>query len=90
MQYYSKCADQFKVNGWELFNNNEEYKRWGIDLNNKNCGFRITYCNQNFDVCSSYPKELLVPSGISDEEIIECSKFRTRSRFPSKFQINNN
>jgi len=33
-------------------------------------------------VCASYPQRAIVPADMTDEDIEECSKFRTKERFP--------
>lgn len=38
--------------------------------------------NVEGSVCSSYPQRAVVPANMLDEDIEECSKFRTKERFP--------
>jgi len=75
-----------KIDGWKIYNFHEEYKRWGIDLADKKCNLRLLN-NKNFEICKSYPKELIVPLSITDEEVVECSNFRTKARFPGKIYL---
>ncbi|XP_042960118.1 phosphatidylinositol-3-phosphatase myotubularin-1-like isoform X1 [Carya illinoinensis] len=44
--------------------------------------WRITSLNSNYTMCQSYPFALIVPKGISDEEVIQASTFRARCRLP--------
>ena len=44
---------------------------------------RITNLNENFSLCPTYPRVLVVPSEITDEEIKDASLFRTKNRIPS-------
>ncbi|XVE99136.1 hypothetical protein REPUB_Repub03eG0171100 [Reevesia pubescens] len=44
--------------------------------------WRISDMNSNYTMCQSYPFALVVPKNISDEEVIQASTFRARSRIP--------
>ncbi|XP_035546075.1 phosphatidylinositol-3-phosphatase myotubularin-1-like isoform X2 [Juglans regia] len=44
--------------------------------------WRITSLNSNHTMCQTYPFALIVPKGISDEEVIQASTFRARCRLP--------
>ncbi|KAG2672318.1 hypothetical protein I3760_13G035000 [Carya illinoinensis] len=44
--------------------------------------WRISSINSNYTMCQSYPFALIVPKGISDEEVIQASTFRARCRLP--------
>ncbi len=38
--------------------------------------------NSSYQVCSSYPQEVLVPASISDEDLRKVASFRDLGRFP--------
>ena len=65
----------------KLYNLIEEFKRQGINFES-NKQFRLLN-NKNFQLCESYPKDLIVPYDMSDDEIKESSKFRTKNRIPT-------
>nr|POF07549.1 isoform 2 of phosphatidylinositol-3-phosphatase myotubularin-1 [Quercus suber] len=44
--------------------------------------WRISSINSNYAMCQSYPFALIVPKGISDEEVLQASTFRARCRLP--------
>ncbi|XVF82835.1 hypothetical protein PTKIN_Ptkin16aG0082200 [Pterospermum kingtungense] len=44
--------------------------------------WRISDTNSNYSMCQSYPFALIVPKNISDEDVIQASTFRARSRIP--------
>ncbi|MBA0849824.1 hypothetical protein Goshw_021107 [Gossypium schwendimanii] len=48
-----------------------------------NDSWRISDINFNYSLCQSYPFALLVPKSVSDDEIIQASNFRARSRVPA-------
>ena len=45
--------------------------------------WRITEINRDFKLCSSYPQQSVVPSSMTDEEVLSVAKFRSYRRFPS-------
>ncbi|KAJ1524366.1 hypothetical protein ONE63_010867 [Megalurothrips usitatus] len=58
----------------------KEVERLQFDL----CGaWRISKANENGELCSSYPRELLVPSCIKDEELKTGARFRSYGRVPA-------
>ncbi|GKU91610.1 hypothetical protein SLEP1_g5463 [Rubroshorea leprosula] len=44
--------------------------------------WRISDVNSNYTMCQSYPFALVIPKGISDEEVLQASTFRARGRIP--------
>ncbi|XP_052184873.1 phosphatidylinositol-3-phosphatase myotubularin-1-like isoform X2 [Diospyros lotus] len=44
--------------------------------------WRISGINSNYKMCPTYPFALLIPKCISDEDVLQSSTFRARSRFP--------
>lgn len=45
--------------------------------------WRISYINNEFKLCASYPKLLIVPACISDETLMSVSSFRSSRRIPA-------
>ncbi|XP_031484297.1 phosphatidylinositol-3-phosphatase myotubularin-1-like isoform X2 [Nymphaea colorata] len=44
--------------------------------------WRISNVNSNYTMCATYPSTLIVPSCISDDEVLQASTFRARCRLP--------
>ncbi|KAF8653973.1 hypothetical protein HU200_062113 [Digitaria exilis] len=44
--------------------------------------WRLTRVNSSYSLCSTYPSELIVPRGISDEDLFQASTFRSGKRLP--------
>ncbi|KAK6929111.1 Myotubularin-like, phosphatase domain [Dillenia turbinata] len=44
--------------------------------------WRISDVNYNYSMCPTYPFSFIVPKCISDEELLQASSFRARSRLP--------
>lgn len=77
------------LNGIFRFDIIKEYNRQGVpvsvDVENRNVSrfpLRFTDVNQNFDLCSSYPRILVVPESISDSQLIKVAAFRSKGRIP--------
>ncbi|KAG8087652.1 hypothetical protein GUJ93_ZPchr0010g10722, partial [Zizania palustris] len=45
--------------------------------------WRVTKVNSNYSLCSTYPSALIVPSSISDEDLLQASPFRAGKRLPA-------
>eukprot|EP00112_Aurelia_sp_Birch-Aquarium-sp1_P025334 Seg837.12 transcript_id=Seg837.12/GoldUCD/mRNA.D3Y31 product="Myotubularin-related protein 2" protein_id=Seg837.12/GoldUCD/D3Y31 len=71
--------EEFKVNGWEVYDADREYKRLGLPTD---C-WRITEVNRDYKLCDTYPAVLGVPSSCSDEDVLKVASFRSRSRIPA-------
>ncbi|KAK6589075.1 myotubularin related 1 [Cryptosporidium xiaoi] len=75
-----------------------EYKRMGLNLenqefqNNNDAYFplRISFVNNNYELCNSYPKIIVVPRDISDNQLIKISGFRSKNRIPILSWMNPN
>ena len=71
----------YDIDGWNLYNFEEELQLMGLNINESST-YRILD-NSNYDFCSTYPKKLIVPKSMSDNEIKSCALFRTKKRFPT-------
>ena len=67
------------INGWEIYNDEKEFIAQNLDFKNT---FRIVD-NSKFDFCSSYPKKIVVPISMSDDDIKKCGTYRTKERIPA-------
>lgn len=66
----SKIDDDFK----------KEVKRLEFDLNGT---WRISYANNDFKLCQSYPRLLLVPCCITEDTLKSVASFRSSRRIPA-------
>ena len=60
----------------------KEYARLGWKENDKNCPFRVTKLNINYELCDTYPTLLLVPQNAKDNLIKRAAQHRSRNRLP--------
>ncbi|CUV06782.1 unnamed protein product [Cryptosporidium hominis] len=77
------------INGIFEFDILKEYNRQGVPISsgliNENTSrfpLRFTNVNQNFELCSSYPRIIVVPENISDSQLIKVAAFRSKGRIP--------
>ncbi|XP_041111510.1 myotubularin-like isoform X2 [Polyodon spathula] len=70
--------EKFSENGWKVYSAVLEYKRQGLP-NNK---WRITFVNERYELCDTYPTVLMVPFKATDEDLRKVSAFRSRNRIP--------
>lgn len=71
-------------NGWSVYDPMKEYDRQGLPNDN----WRITRINDDYKLCDTYPRRLAVPAGITDDQLMEVAKFRSRGRLPVLSWIN--
>ena len=69
-------ADQ---SGWFVYEVRAEYERMGIA---KTSDWRFTTINQAFKFCDTYPKVLVVPQNVSDDDLRQVGEFRSKHRIP--------
>jgi len=73
-------------NGWNVYHPETEYNRLGVGNMNKN--WRLSYINANYEHCKTYPRLLVVPASLSDEDLITAFKFRSMNRIPVLSYLN--
>ncbi|XP_036380105.1 myotubularin-like isoform X3 [Megalops cyprinoides] len=70
--------EKFEENGWNVYNPMQEFRRQGLP----NDSWRITFLNENYELCDTYPALLAVPFKASDEDLRKVATFRSRGRIP--------
>lgn len=60
-----------------------EMRRLGIGPDTSSSMWRISFANRNFRLCNSYPKALVVPARLSDEDLFLVANFRSGHRLPA-------
>uniref|UniRef100_A0A6I8N4K7 Myotubularin phosphatase domain-containing protein n=1 Tax=Ornithorhynchus anatinus TaxID=9258 RepID=A0A6I8N4K7_ORNAN len=86
--YNPKSSKDSRESGWKLIDLRADYRRMGIP----NEYWQITEANKNYEVCSTYPPDLVVPKTASRTTVVGSAKFRSRGRIPvlSYFYKENN
>ncbi|XP_030877735.1 myotubularin-related protein 8-like [Leptonychotes weddellii] len=65
-------------NGWKLIDPISDFGRMGIP----NRYWTITDANRNYEVCSTYPPEIVVPKSVTLGTVVGSSKFRSEEGLP--------
>lgn len=66
-------------NGWNVYDVRQEYERMGLTQSND---FRYSKINADFKFCETYPRLLVVPKSVSDEDLRLVGEFRSKHRIP--------
>ena len=79
------------IDGWGIFDLHRELERQRVkqfcfdprveEEMSPHHVYQIVY-NNSFEVCQTYPEAVVVPAGMSRQDIAKCSKFRTKERLP--------
>ncbi|XP_073920202.1 phosphatidylinositol-3,5-bisphosphate 3-phosphatase MTMR8 isoform X6 [Castor canadensis] len=76
--YNPKSSKETRENGWKLIDPISDFGRMGIP----NRYWTITDANRNYEICSTYPPEIVVPRSITLGTVVGSSKFRSKERVP--------
>ena len=77
--YSKKEKDENYIDGWTIYDEEDEFRYQDLDFENT---FRVVD-NSKFDFCATYPKKIVVPISMTDEDIKKCATYRTKERFPA-------
>lgn len=67
------------VDGWKIYDETAEYKRCGL----LSSSFLRVVDNSKFDMCSTYPRKIVIPASITDKQLQDVCEFRCRARIPA-------
>lgn len=67
-------------NGWGFLDWDYELERMGLD---DKARYRVTQANCEYELCPTYPTQIVVPMYITDDELVTCAKFRSKGRIPA-------
>eukprot|EP00742_Colponemidia_sp_Colp-10_P006387 GILJ01006845.1.p1 GENE.GILJ01006845.1~~GILJ01006845.1.p1 ORF type:complete len:991 (-),score=153.71 GILJ01006845.1:214-3186(-) len=81
--FYHTQAVSPSMDGWNLYDAVTEFERLGVSADSRNNGlFRVTRLNQTYQLCSTYPQVLAVPTAITDDDLWKIAAFRSKGRLP--------
>jgi len=73
--------------GWNVYDPVQELKRLGLSQGQGQAGsdipWRISRDNEKFSVCDTYPAILGLPSQVTNDDLMEVAKFRSKGRVPA-------
>ncbi|XP_064223795.1 myotubularin-related protein 8 isoform X2 [Aotus nancymaae] len=76
--YNPKFSKEMRESGWRLIDPISDFGRMGIP----NRYWTITDANRNYEICSTYPREIVVPKSVTLGTVVGSSKFRSKERVP--------
>ncbi|XP_058992388.1 myotubularin-related protein 9-like isoform X2 [Mustela lutreola] len=63
---------------WHFHPPERYYKRVARETN----AWRLSEVNEDFSLCPSYPRAVIVPRAVDDDALARCARFRQGGRFP--------
>ena len=79
--YFQKENHLMKDSNLKIYKFSKEFKRQDIDFSTEK-KFKILD-NSDFKYCETYPKKLIVPYHMSDDDMVKSADFRTKNRMPT-------
>ena len=70
-----------RENGWEVYNPQREYSRFGVSEGISDCKWMLVD-NSSWSICETYPAVICVPKSLTMEDVLGCARFRTKGRIP--------
>lgn len=77
---YTFGREEF-INGWEIYDARKEFKRQGLEEENK-YHLRFSQVNEEYTLCDSYPEIIVVPTKTNDLQLKNFAMFRVNRRIP--------
>ncbi|CAF0826541.1 unnamed protein product [Brachionus calyciflorus] len=76
------CQVKSKINScdWNIYTIEDDFKEFFP--NEETCQWRISEVNNDYRICPSYPKKIIVPKNVDDQTLVKSSQFRALGRFP--------
>jgi myotubularin-related protein 1/2 len=68
------------LNGWDLYDALSDYSRLTLA---SDPAYRLVGSNLDYKLCASYPRVLVTPAPMRDEELKQIAKYRSQSRLPA-------
>ncbi|AWU74573.1 hypothetical protein CAS74_004806 [Pichia kudriavzevii] len=93
---YRPVKAELEFNSWKDYDLRKEFERQGLEFGKQEGSadgsaerelgrrkWRITQVNKDYQLCESYPRELVVPQSITDTFLGYATKYRSKGRFPA-------
>lgn len=78
---FMRKAEGFDDQGLGVYDAKKEFARQGAL--SESSGWRATSMNEQYELCATYPSVVLVPNSVTDEQLQEVVKFRSKQRLPA-------
>lgn len=76
---YRRAYTESLNHGWNVYDVKQEYERMGLS---QASDFRYSKINADFKFCETYPRTLVVPKAVTDDELRLVGEFRSKHRIP--------
>ncbi|KAM3827526.1 phosphatidylinositol-3,5-bisphosphate 3-phosphatase MTMR8 [Vipera latastei] len=76
--YNPKTPEGSRETGWKSIDVKADYLRMGIESSS----WEISNVNKDYEICSTYSRELVVPKAAARAMVLGSAKFRSRGRIP--------
>jgi len=70
--------EKHQYDGWRVYDPNSELQRQGLP----NESWSVSRVNEKYGICDTYPRILAIPSAVTEADLQEVAKFRSRQRIP--------
>lgn len=80
------AAGEHAFDGWDLYDIERDLRRQGVFTSRMSDGrptWRITDLNHDFKFSPTYPRCLVVPTAMSNAQLVTVGTFRSRARIPA-------
>lgn len=77
--FYFRPLFDIIEDGWQAFELDREYTK----ILQSTDDWRVSICNKDYKLCSTYPESVLVPKSVTDESLMKVAQFRCLGRFPA-------
>jgi len=70
--------ERYEFDGWRVYDPISELRRQGVP----NESWSLSRVNEKYAICDTYPRILAIPSAVTESDLHEVAKFRSRQRIP--------
>ena len=77
---FSHNPNSLKTDGWKIFNLADEFARQGTNIQTH---WRISVANLKYDLCPTYPQQLVVPKEVTEDLMFTVAQIRVKGRVQS-------
>ena len=78
---FMRKPEEFDDQGLGVYDAKKEFARQGAL--SESSGWRATSMNEEYVLCATYPSVVMVPNSVSDAQLEEVVKFRSKQRLPA-------
>jgi hypothetical protein len=82
LAFYYRLPYTLEEDGWLRYDEEREIERLFFLIDNEQRYWKKTYVNNDYKVCATYPRVLVIPKAFEDEELIRVAEYRDEGRVP--------